>query len=71
MMATQLQLFTNEEMGVPIPECSPIALEMYGTPEKVARLTLEAARKWKAQHPKKNVMDIIPPDWREYIKANL
>lgn len=71
MMAMQLQLFTNEEMGVPIPECSPIALEMYGTPEKVARLTLEAARKWKTQHPKKNVMDIIPPDWREYIKANL
>lgn len=70
-MTRQLQLFTDEEMGVPIPECSPIALEKYGTPERVARLTLEAARRWKSQHPKQDVMEIIPPDWRAYIKANL
>lgn len=68
---TQLMLFTDEEMGTPIPECSQLALEKYGTPERVARLTLEAARKWQRQHPKNDVMEIIPPDWREYVKANL
>lgn len=69
-MSIQLSLFSDEEL-VPIPECSSLALEKYGTPERVARLTVEAARRWKRQHPGKNVMDVIPPTWREYIKANL
>lgn len=69
-MSIQLSLFSDEEL-VPIPECSSFALEKYGTPERVARLTVEAARRWKRQHPGKNVMDVIPPTWREYIKANL
>ena len=67
----ELKLFTEEEMGPPIPKCSDIALEKWGTPERVARLTIEAARKWKAAHPGKDVMEIIPPSWREYVKANL
>lgn len=69
-MSIQLSLFSDEEL-VSIPEYSSFALEKYGTPERVARLTVEAARRWKWQHPGKNVMDVIPPTWREYIKANL
>jgi alpha-galactosidase/6-phospho-beta-glucosidase family protein len=42
-MTQQLQLFGDEEL-VPIPECSSLALELYGTPERVAQLTIEAAR---------------------------
>ena len=71
MTGKQLQLFSDEEMGVPIPECDPITLKIYGTPEKVARLTVEAARKWKQQRPDKDVFELIPPSWREYVKANL
>lgn len=71
MTGKQLQLFSDEEMGVPIPECDPIMLKMYGTPERIARLTVEAARRWKQQHPKRDVLKRIPPSWREYVKANL
>lgn len=70
-MSKQLMLFSDEDLGEPIPECSARALEIYKTPENVARLTLDAARKWKRQHPKQNVMEIIPPTWREYVKANI
>lgn len=70
MKYEQLSLFGDETV-IPIPECSPIALEKFGTPERVAKLTVEAARRWKQQHPGQNVMDIIPPTWRAYIKANL
>jgi hypothetical protein len=69
-MNKQLSLF-GDEVLVPIPECSPLALEKYGTPERVAQLTVEAARRWKQQHPKQNVLDCVPPDWRAYIKANI
>lgn len=71
MTGKQLQLFSDEEMCVPIPECDPIMLKMYGTPERIARLTVEAARRWKQQHPKRDVLKRIPPSWREYVKANL
>lgn len=71
MTGKQLQLFSDEEMGVPIPECDPIMLKMYGTPEKVARVIVEAARRWKQQHPKRDVLKRLPPSWREYVKANL
>lgn len=69
-MVTELSLFRDEDI-VPIPECSNIALEKWGTPERVAQLTVEAARRWKQQHPRQNVLDVVSPDWRAYIKANL
>lgn len=70
-MATQLSLFGDDDLGVPIPKVDAILLEKYGTPERVARLMLEAVRKWKSENPKGNVLDIVPPSWKEYIKANL
>lgn len=66
--AVQLKLFDDV---VPIPECSQRSIEIWGSPERVAELTLEGARTWKRKHPGQDVMQIIPPDWKEYIKANL
>ena len=69
-MSEQLSLFGDDAV-VPIPECDDMMLKIYGTPENIARLTIEAARKWKQKHPGKDVMEIIAPSWREYVKANL
>ena len=69
-MPQQLSLFGDDAI-VPIPECDELMLKIYGKPEKIARLMIEAARKWKRQHPDKDVMEVIAPSWREYIKANL
>jgi hypothetical protein len=56
---------------VPIPECSQRSIEIWGSPERVAELTLAAARTWKRKHPGQDVMQIIPPGWKDYVKANL
>lgn len=56
---------------VPIPECSHLMLERYGSAERIAQLMVEAARKWKRQHPKKDVFEILSPEWRAYVKANI
>ena len=69
-MSKQLMLFGMDE-PTPIPECSKLALEIWGSPERIARLTLEAARRWKAQHPGRDVMEAISPDWRDYVRENL
>lgn len=69
-MVTELSLFRDDDI-VPIPKCSNIALEKWGTPERVAQLMVEAARRWKQQHPRQNVLDVVSPDWRAYIIANL
>lgn len=69
-MAQQLSLF-GDDVLVPIPECSSLALEKWGTPERVAQLTVESARRWRSKHPGKDVFDIIPPTWRAYVKANI
>lgn len=43
----------------------------YGTPDKIASEMLDEAKRWKRQHPDKNVLDVVTPTWREYIKFNL
>ena len=61
---------------VPIPECSDL-IELYGRkrgiskPEGIAREMLREARAWQARHQGQDVMEIIVPSWREYIKANI
>ncbi len=61
---------------VPIPECSDL-IEIYGNkhgirkPEGIAREMLEAARLWQSRNPNKDVMEIITPPWKDYIKANI
>ena len=69
-MTKQLSLFDDDEL-VPIPECSAIALRIYRTPQRIAQLTIEAARIWQQRHPGKDVLDIITPDWRPYVRAHL
>lgn len=67
--------FFDDEI-VPIPECSDL-IEIYGRrhgiskPEGIAREMLRAARMWQSENKGKDVMEIITPPWREYIKANL
>lgn len=70
MKGVQLSLFGDDAV-VPIPECSDIVLRTYGTPERVAQLTVEAARRWRAQHPDKDVFEMLPPSWRAYVRAHL
>lgn len=59
-----------------IPDCTdflnyePIKRK-YGTPDKIASEMLDEAKRWQRQHPDKNVLDIVTPTWREYIKFNL
>ena len=60
----------------PIPDCSdllaiPSIKRKSMTPEKIAEKMLERARYWHAIHPGRDVMEIVPPLWREYIKYNL
>lgn len=59
-----------------IPDCTdflnyePIKRK-YGTPDKIASEMLDEAKRWQRQHPDKDVTEIIPPAWREYITFNL
>lgn len=60
----------------PIPDCSDLlaipSIKRRGmTPEKIAEKMLEYARYWKAIHPGRDVMAIVPPPWRDYISYNL
>jgi hypothetical protein len=43
----------------------------YKTPGDVAQEMLRECRLWKSKNPDKDVMDIITPDWANYIKQNL
>jgi hypothetical protein len=61
---------------VPVPDCTE-AIELYGrrlglnTPSKMANEMLREARQWQREHPDGDVLDVITPPWKEYIKANL
>ena len=64
-----LELFPNIE---PIPDCEAlIDGKRYKTPGDVAQEMLRECRLWKSKTPDKDVMDIITPDWANYIKQNL
>lgn len=67
---TQLSLLFDEV--VPIPECSGL-MEMMKLkcPIDVADRMVQAARVWQQQHPDEDVMEVITPDWQEYIKSRL
>lgn len=59
-----------------IPDCTDLLnfehiKRKYGTPDKIASEMLDEAKRWQRQHPDKNVLDIVTPTWREYIKFNL
>ena len=59
-----------------IPDCTDLLKfdsikSKYRTPDKIADEMLNEARQWQRQHPDKDVTEIIPPAWREYITFNL
>lgn len=57
---------------VPIPECSGLMnLSGYKTPEALADEMVREARVWQSRNPGKGVMEIIPPDWKEYINHKI
>ena len=70
MKAKQLSLFGDEEL-IPVPECMPLALEMYGTPARFAQAYVSAARRLMRKNPGKDVCEVITPEWRNYIMQNL
>lgn len=61
---------------VPVPDSSEI-IEHFGksrgfnTPAKVANEMIREARLWQGKNPDKNVLEVITPDWQEYVRANL
>lgn len=61
---------------IPIPYCQDFIDDFgkergYDTPQKVANEIMREAKKWQGEHPGVDLMEIITPDWREYVKANL
>ena len=60
----------------PIPDCSDLltipSIKRRGmTPEKIAEKMLERVRYWRAIHPGRDWLAIVPPQWREYISYNI
>jgi len=43
----------------------------YRTAANLANEMLREARQWQNQHPDKDVMEVITPDWKAYIAYNL
>ena len=59
-----------------VPDCTDLLnieeiRRKYRTPDKIACKMLDEAKSWQQRHPDKNVLDIVTPQWREYIKFNL
>lgn len=57
---------------VPIPECSGLmAMSGYKTPQALADEMVREARIWQKRNPGKDVMEVITPDWKEYINHKI
>ena len=65
----------DDELG-PVPDCTDL-IEHFGkrrgfdTPAKVANEMVREARAWQSKNPDKDVLEVITPDWRDYVRANL
>ena len=42
-----------------------------GTPIEVANEMVREARVWQENNPGKDVMDVITPEWKEYINHKI
>ena len=57
---------------VPIPDCSFLMdVTGLGTPIEVANEMVREARVWQENNPGKDVMDVITPEWKEYINHKI
>ena len=68
-----MSLFPNVP---PIPDCSdllaiPSIKRRYKTAAGIAEAMLESARYWRAIHPGRDWLAIVPPTWRDYISYNI
>ena len=60
----------------PIPDCSDLlaitSIKRRGiTPEMIAAQMLESVRYWRAIHPGRAWLPIVPPPWKDYISYNI
>lgn len=56
----------------PIPDCEfLIDGKRFKSPSEVAREMLRECRVLQNKNQGKDVIDVISPDWKEYIKQNL
>lgn len=57
---------------VPIPDCT-FLMDVTGlrTPTEVADEMVREARIWKERNQGKDVMDVITPEWKEYINHKI
>lgn len=76
-----IQLEFGFEEVVAIPECRE-ALELYNclgkeevkklrTPAELANKMVREVKLWQGKHPDRDVMEIVPPPWKAYIKSRL
>lgn len=57
---------------IPIPECSGLMeLTKFKRPIDLANEIVREAKLWLRKYPDGDVMDIITPEWKEYIKNRL
>ena len=67
---TQLSLLFDEV--IPIPERSELMkITKLKRPIDVADRMVQEVRVWQQKHLDRDVMEIITPDWEEYIKSRL
>lgn len=67
---TQLSLLFDEV--IPIPGMLRIMkITKLKRPIDVADRMVQEVRVWQQKHPDRDVMEIITPDWEEYIKSRL
>ena len=60
----------------PIPDCSDLlaipSIKRRGmTPEMIAAQMVEEVRYYRAMHPGRDWLAIVPPSWRDYISYNI
>ena len=68
-----MSLFPNVP---PIPDCAdllaiPSIKRRYKTAAGIAAQMLESVRYWRAIHPGRDWLAIVPPPWRDYISYNI
>lgn len=59
-----------------VPDCTELlALECvkkkWPSAGRLAAEMLKEAREWQRKNPGKDVLEIVPPDWKQYISYNL
>mgnify|MGYP000285414836 FL=1 len=66
----QLSLVFDEI--IPIPECSGLMkMTKFKRPMDLANEMVRGVKLWQQKNPDRDVMEIVSPAWKEYIKSRL